>query len=88
MGSIFKVPAMIVYFVGGIWGLIICLGIVYAKLGFFGVLAGLVLFPAVLYLAPWYVAIADHNWYPVLVVYGTGIGAFLLMAIGSMLDRD
>ena len=50
MGIIFKVPAMIVWFVGGLWGLIICLEIVSAKLGFIGVVVGIFIFPVVLYL--------------------------------------
>ena len=88
MGSIFKVPAMIIWFVGGIWGLIVCLGIVSSKLGFIGVLIGLLVFPAVLYLAPWYAGFVDDNWFPVMLIYGTSFTAWVLYAIGAAIDND
>jgi hypothetical protein len=88
MGVIFKVPAAIIYILGGIWGLIICLGIVSSKLGTLGIIVSLFVFPATLYLAPWYVGFADNNWFPVLVVYGSGIGAAVLFQIGALLDGN
>ena len=88
MGSIFKVPGMIVWFVGGLWGLLVCLGIVKAKLGFIGVLIGLLVFPVLVYLAPWYAALADDNWFPVSLVYGTSIAGWVLIGIGVAIDGD
>jgi hypothetical protein len=88
MGAIFKVPGFIVYLLGGLWGLFICLGIVHAKLGIIGVVVGLFIFPVVIYLAPWYVGFADGNWMPVTVVYGSGIVAMILIVIGSAIDKD
>jgi hypothetical protein len=87
MGAIFKVPGYIVYVLGGLWGLIICLGIVKAKLGFIGVIVGFVFFPVIVYLAPWYVGFADSNWQPLMVVYGSGIAAMILIGIGSAFDK-
>lgn len=88
MGAIFKVPGYIVYSLGGLWGLFICLAIVKAKLGIIGLIVGLFLFPVVLYLAPWYVGFADGNWMPVMVVYGSGIAAMILIGIGSAFDKN
>jgi len=88
MGAIFKVPALIIYFVGGIWGLIICLGIVSEHLGTIGVIVGMLIFPAVLYLAPWYAGFADGNWFPVMLIYGTTIAYVILHTIGSLIDKD
>jgi len=88
MGAIFKVPAMIIYFAGGLWGLVICLGIVSAKLGIIGLIVGLFIFPAVLYLAPWYAGFADGNWFPVMLIYGTTIASWILFAIGSAIDSE
>jgi hypothetical protein len=87
MGAIFKVPGYIVYFLGGLWGLFICLGIVKAKLGITGVIVGLFIFPVVVYVAPWWAGLVDGNWMPVMVVYGSGIVARILIRIGSSFDR-
>jgi len=88
MGALFKVPAFILYIVGGIWGLIICLGIVSSKFGFFGALVAFFLLPITVYLAPWYAGFAQDNWFPVMLIYGTVIGAAVLYGIGALIDRD
>ena len=88
MGSIFKVPGLIVGFLGGVWGFFICIGIVKAKLGFMGVILGMMFFPFIISLAPWYAGFAHGNWMPLIVVYGSGIAAVTLFAIGSILDKD
>lgn len=87
MGAIFKIPGYILYVIGGIWGLFICLGIIQAKLGFIGVLVSFLLLPFTIYLAPWYAAFVDDNWRPVIVIYGSGIIAMVLIGIGSLIDK-
>jgi len=88
MGAIFKIPAGIIYIVGGIWGFFICLGIISDALGFIGSLLAFFLLPITVYLAPWYAAFAQGNWFPLMLVYGSGIAAMVLYAIGSAIDRD
>jgi hypothetical protein len=88
MGSIFKIPAGIIYVVGGLWGLFICLGIITDALGFIGGAIAFFLLPFTLYFAPWYAAIAKGNWFPLLLVYGSGIAAAILYAIGAAIDKD
>jgi hypothetical protein len=88
VGSIFKVPAFIIYFLGGIWGLFIVLGIVYDSFGFWGTLISFLIFPFVLYGAPLYVGIVDGNWFPAIVCYGSGITAMVLYSIGMLIDKD
>jgi hypothetical protein len=88
MGNLFKIPAGIIYIIGSFWGLIICLGIVHDKIGFFGTVFALFLLPFTIYLAPWYVGFVDGNWHPVMVIYGSGIGAFILFIIGTLIDGD
>lgn len=88
MGSIFKVPGMIVGFLGGLWGFFICIGIVKAKFGMLGVVVGMFFFPFVISLAPWYEGFAHDNWMPLIVVYGSGVAATALFVIGSIIDRD
>lgn len=88
MGAIFNVPAMILYFAGGLWGLIICLGIVASKVGTFGAVIAFFLLPFTLYLAPFYAGFAMDNWFPLMVVYGSGISAMILFGIGSAIDGE
>ena len=87
MGAIFKVPGYIVYYLGGLWGLFICLSLVHAKLGIFGVIVGLIVFPVVIYFAPLYAGFVDGNWLPSMVVYGSGITAIVLIGIGSAFEK-
>ena len=88
MGSIFKIPAFVVYFVAGFWGFFISLGIVTDHLGFLGGVVAFFLAPATLAFAPWYAALADSNWFPLMLVYGSGIGATVLFMIGMVIDGD
>lgn len=88
MGAIFKVPAAIVYFVVGLWGFFICVGIVVDNLGFIGGAVAFLVAPVTLVFAPWYEALASTNWFPVILVYGGGVGASILYAIGYAIDGD
>jgi hypothetical protein len=88
MGVVFKDPAIIIFVVAGFWGLFISLGIVTDQLGFIGGAIAFFLAPFTLTFAPWYAAIADNNWFPVMLVYGAGIAAYTLHAIGSAIDGD
>ncbi|SRR5260370_11126980 len=85
MGAIFKVPAGIIYAIGGIWGLIVCLGIIADKFGTIGAVIAFFLAPIALYLAPWYAGFANGNWFPVLLIYGTSIGAAVLYPLDQQL---
>ena len=53
MGTIFKVPAVIIYVVAGLWGFFVSLGIVTDELGFIGGAIAFVFFPVALAFAPW-----------------------------------
>jgi len=88
MGVIFKIPAYIVYFVAGLWGFFISLGIVVDNLGFIGGAIAFMFAPVTLAFAPWYEAIAHSNWFPVLLVYGGGIAGSILYGIGYAIDGD
>jgi len=88
MGAILKIPGYIVYLVAGLWGFFISLGIVVDHLGFIGGAIAFFLAPMTLAFAPWYEAIANSNWFLIILVYGGGIGATILVAIGSAIDGD
>jgi len=88
MGLIFKIPAFIIYFVSGVWGMFISLGIVIDNLGFIGGVIAFALFPITLAFAPWYAALADGNWFPLILIYGGLAVATALIAIGMAIDKD
>ena len=88
MGIIFKIPAFIIFFLAGLWGFFITLGIVVDNLGFIGGAIAFMLAPVTLAFAPWYEALAHSNWFPVILVYGGGIGAWILYFIGASIDGD
>lgn len=88
MGAFFKITAFSIYFVAGIWGLFICLGVVVKELGFIGGVIGFMFFPVTLYFAPWYEAISKGNWFPVILIYGSTFVAAILAGIGAMIDKD
>jgi hypothetical protein len=88
MGNLLKIPAGLIYVIGGFWGFFICIGIVHDKLGFIGAVISFFLLPFTIYLAPWYVAFVDGNWHPLIVIYGSGIVAFILAFVGTLIDGD
>lgn len=88
MGSIFKIPGYLIYFIGGLWGFAICLGIVANKLGTILAVISLFFFPVTLVVAPFYAGFANGNWLPLALVYGSGILGTVLVAIGSAIDKD
>ncbi|WP_156824696.1 hypothetical protein [Thioalkalivibrio sp. ALJ15] len=88
MGIIFKVPGFIIMMVAGLWGFFVSLGIVVDNLGFIGGMIAFFLFPLTLAFAPWYEAIANSNWFPVLLVYGGGLSAMALVGIGAAIDGE
>jgi hypothetical protein len=90
MGMIFKVPAIIIYIVAGPLGFFMSLEIFINELhlGYTGGLIAFMFFPATLTFAPWYAAIAQENWVPMILVYGCGTVASILYAIGAAIDKD
>lgn len=88
MGLILKAPAFLIYVVAGLWGLIICFGIVQDALGTVVAVIAFFLAPFLLTLAPWYSGFALGDWFPLMLIYGGGIGATILFAIGTAMEGD
>lgn len=88
MAAIFKIPGYLIYFISGIWGFFLSLEIVVDNLGFLGGAIAFFLAPVTLVFAPWYEAIANSDWFLIMLVYGGAIAATVLFAIGSALDGD
>jgi hypothetical protein len=61
---------ILIYIITGIWGLFICFDVVKEVFGPIIAFLGLIFFPFILTLAPWYAALANHDFYPLLIVYG------------------
>ena len=62
--------SILIYLISGIWGLFICFTVVKDVFGPIIAFLGLIFFPFILALAPWYAALANHDFYPLLIVYG------------------
>ena len=62
--------SILIYVISGIWGLFICFTVVKDVFGPIIAFLGLIFFPFILTLAPWYAALANHDFYPLLIVYG------------------
>ena len=62
--------SILIYVISGIWGLFICFTVVKDVFGPIIAFLGLIFFPFMLTLAPWYAALANHDFYPLLIVYG------------------
>lgn len=83
MGWVLVAPGILLYVVCGFWGLVICFGIVKGALGTFWALVSLFFFPFLLGLAPWYEGLANGDWFPLVLVYGGGILASILITVGG-----
>jgi hypothetical protein len=62
--------SILIYVISGISGLFICFTVVKDVFGPIIAFLGLIFFPFILTLAPWYAALANHDFYPLLIVYG------------------
>lgn len=74
------------FIIFGVWGLLWSLSIVKVVVGTWAVVVGLIFFPFIIGLAPWYALIAWGAWVPLLVIYGGTLTAVLLFTIGSALN--
>lgn len=83
LGGLIKVIGWIVFAVTGLWGFLLCLGIITKAAGFWGIVAALVLGPVTFVAAPLYAGFAWGNWFPLALNYGGGIAAAVLIGIGS-----
>jgi len=85
LGYVFSVIAWLIYIVGGIYTLIICIAIARAVFGQVVAYLSLLVFPVLLMIAPWYAFLAWGNYYPLLIVYGIWITATILIVVSKWL---
>jgi len=62
--------SILIYVISGIWGLFICFTVVKDVFGPILAFLGLIFFPFILTIAPWYALLVNHDFYPLLIVYG------------------
>jgi uncharacterized membrane protein len=68
--SPFFLVGILIYVITAFYGLFICFDVVKEVFGPIIAFLGLIFFPFILTLAPWYAALANHDFYPLLIVYG------------------
>ncbi len=78
----------IVLVVSGLWSFVLDLAILVDAMGFPGAVLGLLFLPVTLVAAPWYAGVAYGNWFPLLLGYGGGGLAWLLLMIGMAVGDD
>lgn len=88
LGGVVKVAGYVAWIIFGIWGFLLDLAIVNQAAGFWGVVVGFFLLTMTFVAAPWYAGVAWGNWFPLLICYGGGIAATILVAGGSAITGD
>jgi hypothetical protein len=87
-GKVVNGVGAVLFVVTGIWGLVLSLDIITDVIGFWGMIAAIILAPITFFVVPIYAGLALGIWFPVVLNYGGCLLAILLMAVGSRLDRD
>ncbi|MGC1872376.1 MAG: hypothetical protein WA700_15575 [Acidobacteriaceae bacterium] len=87
-GSFLKLIGYFIFIVGGVWGFILCLAIIVKVVGFWGVVASIVLAPVTLIASPVYAGFAWHNWLPLALIYGSGFGSSAIIVTGQALFKE
>lgn len=88
LGQLIIGVSAVTFAVTGIWGFILCLGIISKAAGFLGLLAALILTPITLFVAPLYAGFAWGDWFPLTLNYGGGLAAAALVGIGMKLNAE
>ena len=88
IGSLLKGTGFLVWAVAGIWGFFLCIGIIAHAAGFWGIVAAIFLGPITYIAAPLYAGFAHGDWFPLILNYGGGLLAMVLVAVGGAMSND
>jgi hypothetical protein len=88
MGKVFRLLGHATQIGAGVWGMYLCLGVVFHNLGAFATVIAFFIFPGTLFFVPLYELFANSNWLPAAVSYGGATASFLLIMAGVALDDD
>jgi len=88
LGKLIKVVGWAVFAITGIWGFFLCLAMISKVAGFWGLVAALILGPVTFIAAPLYEGFTWGNWFPLILNYGGGLTATVLIGIGNAMSGD
>lgn len=83
IGEVIKEIGYVVYFIFGLWGLLICFQLVKYVFGEQYAFLSLLIFPLTLFFTPWYVLYEWGDWFPLIIIYGGGIIGRVIVYIGE-----
>jgi hypothetical protein len=86
MSAILKITSVLLFIFAGLYGLILCFGIVQHVLGTFIAFLSIIFLPFLLGLAPWYALFVYGDFTPLIVVYGGGIPAAILYVVSEKFE--
>ena len=81
VGRAIQIPCVLI-------GSLLCLGIVFEKLGVILGIIAIFLFPVVGVILPFYAGFADGDWLPLILVYGGSFGGGAIVALGAAIDGE
>lgn len=85
LGGSFVRLGILIFLVAGIWSFVLDLSLISNDFGFWALLGSFLLAPLTLVVAPWYAGFVAHNWWAVVLGYGGGTLALILIFAGSRL---
>tara|TARA_Y100000816_G_C25686239_1_gene363218 strand:- start:27 stop:293 length:267 start_codon:yes stop_codon:yes gene_type:complete len=87
MAGIMRVTGGLLFAFAGLYGMVLCFGLVADVFGNAVAFISLIFFPVLLGIAPWYALLANGDFVPLLVTYGGGIPAFVLWGLAEKFDK-
>jgi len=83
MQTFLKGCANILFFIVGIWALILDFQIIIYEWGFGGAVLSFLLLPIAFVVAPFYALFKYGIWMPIIVTYGGGLFTYLLLVVSG-----
>lgn len=83
-GIIVLLSGMLCMAASVLYGFFLSIKIVYHGLGIWGVVGGFLLAPIMFGIAPFYAYFALNDSYPLLIIYGGGLGSCILIVVGTI----
>ena len=87
MSTALKFLAFLMFLFAGIYGFILCFGIIAQNFGTFWAVASIFIGPLAWAIVPWYALISDGNYIPLLVTYGGGIPAYVVFMMSMAFEK-
>lgn len=88
MSNVLFALAGLLCFAAGAWGLILIIPIIYHWGGIIVVIFALIFTPATLLIVPWANAIADGDWFLVILDYGTPMVCGVLLLLANQIEKS